>query len=59
MGGLQLVSYYLPMWFQVILGVSPTQSGISYLPSVCGDIFASLTAGMLGTKLRTLVEGIG
>ncbi|MCJ1314392.1 hypothetical protein MMC25_008074 [Agyrium rufum] len=49
MGGLQLVSYYLPIWFQVILGVDPTSSGVHYLPSVLGDIVASILAGILGS----------
>ena len=47
-GGLQLVTYYLPIWFQVILGASPTKSGVYYLPSVLGDISASVMGGVLG-----------
>ena len=47
-GGLQLVTYYLPIWFQVILGASPTKSGVYYLPSVLGDISASVMGGALG-----------
>ena len=47
-GGLQLTTYYLPNWFQAILGVSPTRSGINYLPSVLGDIIASVIGGILG-----------
>lgn len=50
-GGLQLVTYYLPLWFQVILGASPTRSGVYYLPSVLGDIVASVLGGVLGKKL--------
>lgn len=47
-GGLQLVTYYLPIWFQVILDASPTRSGLYYLPSVLGDISASVIGGILG-----------
>ncbi|MCJ1390773.1 hypothetical protein MMC18_003634 [Xylographa bjoerkii] len=37
--------------FQVILGVSPTTSGLYYLASVLGDIVASVLAGILVTRL--------
>lgn len=50
-GGLQLVTYYLPVWFQVILGASPTRSGVYYLPSVLGDVTASVLGGILGKRL--------
>lgn len=50
-GGLQLITYYLPIWFQVILGVSPTRSGVYYLPSVLGDIVASILGGVFGKSV--------
>jgi MFS family permease len=46
MGSLQLTIYYLPIWFQVIEGVSPIQSGVRYLPTVGGDIALSILGGL-------------
>ena len=46
MGGLQLVTYYLPIWFQVIKDSTPTKSGIMYFPSV--------SAGLLGEAVYSL-----
>ncbi|KAF2108453.1 major facilitator superfamily transporter [Lophiotrema nucula] len=51
MGSLQLTIYYLPMWFQVIKGVSPTKSGVLYLPTVAGDIALSILGGLFTTKV--------
>lgn len=48
MGGLQLITYWLPIWFQVIKDASPTQSGINYFPTVLGNVVFSLLAGILG-----------
>ena len=48
MGGLQLTTYYLPIWFQVIKDSTPTKSGIMYFPSVLGDLVFSVSAGLLG-----------
>ena len=53
MGGLQLVTYYLPIWFQVIKNSTPTDSGIMYFPSVVGNVLFSLFAGVLG-KITSL-----
>jgi hypothetical protein len=41
-GPFQLVIYWLPIWFQAVLGVSPTQSGIDYFPTVISDVLAAL-----------------
>ncbi|KAI9700904.1 MAG: hypothetical protein M1820_006665, partial [Bogoriella megaspora] len=51
LGGLQLVTYYLPIWFQVIKNATPTKSGIMFFPTVLGDVTFSLLAGLLVTKL--------
>ncbi|KAF2462745.1 MFS general substrate transporter [Lindgomyces ingoldianus] len=51
MGGLQLTTYYLPIWFQVIKGVSPTRSGLMYLPSVFGNMALSIFGGIFVTKV--------
>lgn len=47
-GSLQLVTYYLPLWFQVIKGASPTKSGVMNLPSILGTVILSVVAGGLG-----------
>ena len=49
MGSLQLTIYYLPLWFQVIKGVSQTKSGLLYLPTVGGDIALSILGGLFST----------
>ncbi|PVH97412.1 MFS general substrate transporter [Periconia macrospinosa] len=40
-GPFQIIVYWLPIWFQVVQGVSPTRSGIHYLPTVISDVLAS------------------
>lgn len=40
-GPFQITVYWLPIWFQAVLGVSPTRSGIYYLPTVISDVLAS------------------
>lgn len=47
-GPFQTVVYWLPIWFQAILEVSPTQSGIRYLPTVISDVLTSfIGAGLV------------
>ncbi|RYC62856.1 hypothetical protein CHU98_g3353 [Xylaria longipes] len=40
-GPFQVVIYWLPIWFQAVLGTSPTQSGINYFPTVIADVLAA------------------
>lgn len=40
-GPFQAVIYWLPVWFQAVLGDSPEQSGIHYLPTVISDTVTS------------------
>lgn len=47
-GGLIVISYYLPVWFQTIKGVSPTDSGVRTLPTFLATIGSSIIAGSLG-----------
>ncbi|CZR51585.1 related to MFS multidrug transporter [Phialocephala subalpina] len=49
-GSLILVTYYLPVWFQVVLGASPTMGGVDYLPSVGAQIVVSIATGALTTR---------
>lgn len=48
MGALQTSMYYLPVWFQVIEGVSPTQSGVRYLGTIIPNIIFAIVSGALG-----------
>jgi hypothetical protein len=49
-GSLLLVSYYLPIWFQVVKNVSPIMSGAFYMPSVGTQMIGSVLAGILSTR---------
>jgi MFS family permease len=40
-----IITYYLPEWYQLVLGVSPIQSGINTLPVIIGFAVAALMAG--------------
>ena len=51
LGSVQLVAYYLPIWFQVIKGATPVESGIRFVPSVLGNFVMSIISGALGTYL--------
>ena len=50
LGAVNLISYYLPMWFQVIKGDTPVQSGIRFLPTVLSNFVMSIVSGALVTK---------
>jgi EmrB/QacA subfamily drug resistance transporter len=41
---------YLPLYFQTVLGMSPTRSGLAMLPMVAGMFSMSITSGLLITK---------
>lgn len=41
-GPFQTIVYWLPIWFQAVLGVTPEASGIRYLPTVISDALASV-----------------
>lgn len=53
MGGLQVMSYYLPLWFQVIKGASPSMSGVYFLGTVGPQIVFAIVSGAL-SKLTPL-----
>ncbi|KAI1750141.1 MFS general substrate transporter [Xylaria castorea] len=48
-------TYYLPIWFQAIEGVSATESGIRTLPSILGQVVFALVGGGLATALGQFV----
>jgi hypothetical protein len=57
MGGPQIVAYLLPIWFQVVLGVSPAQSGVNYLATVIANVVFSIAGGVLGMSfLHALIS---
>lgn len=58
MGALQLMVYYVPIWLQVIKGVSPSKSGVMNLPMVLGNVIFSILAGILGA-LTSLLVAVG
>ena len=41
-GPFQTIVYWLPIWFQAVLGVNPEASGIRYLPTVISDALSSM-----------------
>jgi hypothetical protein len=47
-GTLLLLSYYLPLWFQVVKDDSPILSGVDILPSALSQAIAGIVAGKLG-----------
>lgn len=49
MGAVYISIYYLPQWFQVVKNVSPTRSGLMYLPLALSDV---LSATLTGASLR-------
>jgi MFS family permease len=46
-GSLLLLTYYLPIWFQVVKNASPIMGGVDYLPSVFSQVCASVLTGAL------------
>jgi len=46
-GGYFLLVYYLPIYFQVVSGVSASQSGIRNLPLILGTVIATIASGVL------------
>jgi hypothetical protein len=46
-GGMQLFAYYLPVWFQVIKGASPSMSGVYFLGTVGPQIVLAIISGAL------------
>ena len=58
-GAMLSMSYYLPIYFQAVKGVSPTLSGVYLLPSILSQIFLSMLSGYLGRlpRARTSYKG--
>jgi hypothetical protein len=48
-GSQLIISYYLAIYFQAVKGVSPTASGVNFLPSVISQMIFAVISGVLGT----------
>lgn len=46
-----VMSYYLPIWFQAIKGVTAVDSGIMLLPLMLGLVASSILAGIIITRV--------
>ncbi|KAJ6028746.1 MFS general substrate transporter [Penicillium herquei] len=49
-GSFFIMIYYIPIWFQVIHGVSAVRSGINSLPMILSNVFGIVLAGGLTTR---------
>ncbi|KAF7553104.1 hypothetical protein G7Z17_g3884 [Cylindrodendrum hubeiense] len=71
MGAVFISIYYLPQWFQVIKGASPTKSGLMYIPLALSDVLSATLTGaslkylgypnpyiLLGTALMSIATGL-
>jgi hypothetical protein len=47
-GSFLVSSYYLPIYFQAVKGVSPALSAVYTLPSILSSMFTGMAAGLLG-----------
>ena len=47
-GPLNMLNYFLPIWFQAVKDASPTESGIMMLATVVSQILVAPIAGILG-----------
>ncbi|RYP56827.1 hypothetical protein DL771_011602 [Monosporascus sp. 5C6A] len=50
-GPFQMIIYWLPIWFQAVLGSSPTQSGIYFLPTVISDALTAVIGSAIVMKV--------
>ncbi|KAJ2972132.1 hypothetical protein NUW58_g9247 [Xylaria curta] len=57
-GSFLMAIYYLPIWFQVVQGVTATQSGINTLPFVLSLVVASILSGAFTHKVGYYVPAM-
>jgi hypothetical protein len=53
-GSMMMLSYYLPIYFQAVRGVTPTLSGVYMLPTILSQIVFAILSGYFGEFLMTL-----
>lgn len=49
-------TYYLPLYFQVVKGVSPMMSGVYLLPNIISQLILVIFAGVLGKNFIPLMQ---
>jgi hydrogenase/urease accessory protein HupE len=54
-GGFFLLLYYIPIYFQVVSGVTASQSGVRNLPLILGTTIATILSGVLITAFGHFV----
>lgn len=47
-GSMLVLTYYLPIYFQAVKGVSPSKSGVYVLPGILSQLMMAVTSGILG-----------
>ncbi|KAF5675948.1 aflatoxin efflux pump aflt [Fusarium heterosporum] len=57
-GGMMLVVYYLPLWFQATKGVSPVDSGVYTIPLVLSLVVASIISGGVTQRIGYYVPAM-
>jgi len=53
-GALFVTSYYLPIYFQAVRGVSPSLSGVYVLPGILSQMLLAVISGFGGESTSTL-----
>ena len=48
---LVIYAFYLPVWFQVVQGKSPQNSGLSLLPLLLSNVLTVVVSGVLVSKV--------
>ncbi|KIX02451.1 uncharacterized protein Z518_08392 [Rhinocladiella mackenziei CBS 650.93] len=54
-GGLLIFTYYMPLWFQVIKGASPTLSAVYILPTFVTQILSAIAVGVIVSRVGYLM----
>jgi lipid-A-disaccharide synthase-like uncharacterized protein len=50
-GGMMIMVYFIPIWFQAVKGVSAQESGIRTIPLVLSLVVGTITAGIATSKI--------
>lgn len=55
---LVLLAFYLPIWFQVVQGKSPQNSGLSLIPLLLSVVVAVIASGIVTSKIGYYVPAL-